>query len=197
MSSAQYNATPPTVADGKGVALQTDTRGNVKFALANGDGTTLATLGSDNADAAAATSAAQRLVVSARSWIFNGTTFDREVKATSTARLLSAAATTNATNVKASAGNLFRLTGVNANVAARYLKLYNKASAPTVGTDTPVWTFYLPPSTVGGGVFNLDFGSMPLYFALGIGYALTTLAADADATAVTAADIIAMNLAYS
>lgn len=34
----------------------------------------------------------------------------------------------------------------NINAAARYLKLYNKASAPTVGTDTPVLTIPLPPA---------------------------------------------------
>lgn len=52
-------------------------------------------------------------------------------------RLLASAATTNATSVKTSVGRLAQIRGYNAGAAGRYLKLYNKASAPTVGTDTP------------------------------------------------------------
>jgi hypothetical protein len=43
----------------------------------------------------------------------------------------------------------------------------------------------------------LDFGAQPLYFSTGIAYALTTAAADADTGALTAGDVIAMNIAYS
>jgi hypothetical protein len=39
--------------------------------------------------------------------------------------------------VKASAGQVYSLFVSNINAAVRYLKLYNKASAPTVGTDVP------------------------------------------------------------
>ncbi len=47
------------------------------------------------------------------------------------------AASTNATSLKASAGTLFALYAVNLNAAMRYVKFYDKASAPTVGTDVP------------------------------------------------------------
>lgn len=98
-------------------------------------------------------------------------------------KLLSAA-TTNSTNLKGSAGQVFSIVVVNTNAAVRYFKLYNKATAPTVGTDVPVATFALP---AGGGVsIAIDKG---LAFSLGIGYAMTTGAADADVGAVAANEI--------
>lgn len=112
--------------------------------------------------------------------------------ATTTSRIPSAAASTNATSAKASAGVLYSLVGYNAAAALRYLKIYNKASAPTVGTDTPVLTIPLP-ATAG---FAIDF---PLGFRCdtGIAYALTTGAADADTGALTAADVVGLNVIYA
>lgn len=129
--------------------------------------------------------------------VSNGSTFDPVTKGTTTHRLLSAAASVNATSVKGSAGNLHKIYGVSANAAARYLKLYNKATAPTVGTDTPIFTLYIPPNTVNGGQFSFDFGPIAHYFSLGIGYGMTTAAADADTGALTAGDVIAFNISYS
>jgi hypothetical protein len=105
-------------------------------------------------------------------------------------RLLSAAGTTNATSAKASAGYLHKVIGYNAAAAARWLKFYNKASAPTVGTDTPVMTIYLPGQTS----FALDLDG--LYFSTGIAYALTTGGADNDTGALTAADVLGLNVIY-
>jgi hypothetical protein len=78
-------------------------------------------------------------------------------------RLLSSAATTNATSVKTSMADLFRVRGYNASTSARYLKLYNKASAPTVGTDTPVATYYLPPSSPFEIAFDTPLISAPAW----------------------------------
>lgn len=103
------------------------------------------------------------------------------------ARLISAAST-NATNVKASAGQIGFIYAVNLNAAVRYLKLYNKASSPTVGTDTPVATLPIPASTTGAGFMMAIPGGMN--FATGIGYATTTGVADADTGAVAANEII-------
>lgn len=110
---------------------------------------------------------------------------------TSTSRIVSAAATTNATSAKATPGTLYSIKGYNA-VAARYLKFYDKASAPTVGADTPVLTLYLPAATA----FVLDW-SMGRYFATGIAYALTTGSADNDTGALTAGDIVGLNVEYT
>lgn len=111
----------------------------------------------------------------------------------STARLLSAAASTNATSVKGSAGRLYKIQGYNAAAAVRYLKLYNKATAPTVGTDTPVRTIALPPLTA----FDLDWSNLGYYFSTGIAFALTTGSADADTAALTAGDILGLNMDYA
>jgi hypothetical protein len=109
--------------------------------------------------------------------------------ATATHRLLSSAATTNATLVKASPGAVHRIQGYNAKATAVFLKLYDKATAPTVGTDVPRKTLRLPPTAQ----FDFDVHDS---FALGIGYAITTAAADADTGALLAGDIVAMNFDY-
>jgi hypothetical protein len=59
---------------------------------------------------------------------------------TAITRLVSAAASTNATSAKAAPAQVHSVVGYNAAAALRYLKLYDKASAPTVGTDTPFMT---------------------------------------------------------
>lgn len=98
---------------------------------------------------------------------------------------LVSAATTNATSVKASGGTIGLIAVSNKNAAPVYFKLYNKASAPTVGTDTPVMTILVPTnSTV----------TVPhptgLRLATGIAFALTTGLAVADTGAVTAGDVV-------
>lgn len=110
----------------------------------------------------------------------------------SVARLLSSAATTNSTLVKASAGRLFAVQGYNASGTVAYLKIYNKATAPTIGTDVPVKTIALPATTI----FALDW-PLGLYFPLGIGFGLTTAVADNSTAAVAAADILGLNFDYA
>lgn len=110
-----------------------------------------------------------------------------------TGRLLSAAATTNATNVKASAGRVYGIQGYNAVAAVTYLKLYNIATAPTVGTTVPVKTLALPPSSA----FAFDW-PRGYAFATGIGFGLTAAAGGADnsTTAVAAGDVLGLNIDY-
>jgi hypothetical protein len=111
--------------------------------------------------------------------------------ATPTAYHLSSAATTNATAVKASAGTVYGITVSNANAAARYLKLYNKATAPTVGTDIPILTVPIPAT----GLASVNFGALGHRLSTGIGIALTTGMAYTDATAV-ALNEIEVTMAY-
>jgi hypothetical protein len=102
------------------------------------------------------------------------------------------AATTNATNVKASAGTVSSITAVNTTAVLYYLKLYDKATAPTCGTDTPVQTYPVPASATGAGLtVNPPTG---LAFTLGIGFCLTGALTDADAT--SAATGVAINFGY-
>ena len=107
-------------------------------------------------------------------------------------RLVSAAATTNATCVKTSAGRVVLVRGYCAAVVARYLKLYDKASAPTVGTDTPVLTLYLRPAHE----FEIDLNPYGMQFSTGIAYALTHNATDTDSTALISADVLCLNMLY-
>ena len=96
------------------------------------------------------------------------------------------AATTNATSIKASAGNVYGVNFTNTAAAAKFVKLYNKASAPTVGTDPTTDTFTLPANTTVD--INWPLGKP---FPTGIALAITNLAPDSDATAVAAGDVIA------
>lgn len=110
----------------------------------------------------------------------------------STYKLVSAAST-NAQSVKGSAGMLYAFQVFNVNAEERWLKLYDKASAPTVGTDVPKKTIMIPGSTTGAGaVFGWDIG---IEFLLGIAIAITTGPTDADTGAVAASDIL-INLDY-
>lgn len=101
---------------------------------------------------------------------------------------LNSAATTNATSVKGSAGTLYGLACSNAGAAAAFVKLYNKATAPTVGTDVPVITIPIPASSV----VSLNLGTLGHRFATGIALATTNLVADSDTTAVAANQVKVM-----
>ena len=102
---------------------------------------------------------------------------------------LISAATTNATVIKASAGTLGYVQASNINAAARYLKFYNKATAPVVGTDVPVHVWLIPGNTAGAGT-NIPIPSEGVNFSAGISFALTAGAADSDVAAVAASEII-------
>lgn len=102
---------------------------------------------------------------------------------------LISAATTNATVIKASAGTLGYVQASNVNAAARYLKFYNKATTPTVGTDVPVHVWLIPGNTAGAGT-NIPIPSEGVNFSAGISFAITTGAADTDVAAVAASEII-------
>lgn len=108
--------------------------------------------------------------------------------ANATHRLISSAASVNATLIQANSACLRGIVGYNANAAARWLKLYDQATVPSEA-DTPRKTIYLPPTSA----FALD---MADYFAFGLGFRLTTAGADADTGAVSAGDILGLNLDY-
>jgi hypothetical protein len=99
-------------------------------------------------------------------------------------RIISAA-NTNASVIKASAGRLLRVLAVNTGTSPRYVKLYNSATSPTVGTDTPLLTLTVLP----GGGLQASF-EWAVSFAAGISIAITGGAADADTTAIAAGEVI-------
>lgn len=111
-------------------------------------------------------------------------------RANATARLPSSAASTNATSVKSAAAILYNVVAFNTTGATVFLKVYNKATAPVAGTDTPVLTLPIP---AGGLALDVPGG---LDLSAGLGYALTAGVADADSTAVAAGAVIGLNLIY-
>jgi hypothetical protein len=185
-ASAEYNVTPPTLADGASSSLQLTAKGDLKTALvdpATGALVTYSDLGEQaDTQSASITWSTQNKALITR--LLAGAC------PTAAFRLLSAAASDNAVNIKASGGNVHKLQGRNAAAATRYLKLYNKATAP-VSTDAPVLTIELAASAV----FDLDLRG--LYLATGIGMRITTGQADNDTGVLTAADIVSLNLSYA
>lgn len=103
--------------------------------------------------------------------------------------LSAASANQDSQVVKASAGTLYGMSVTNSNTSARYIKVYNVASSPTSGST--VYRRYMIPA--GGGIREeFPYG---IVFATGISLRLTTGAADSNAAAV-AADEIMVNMEY-
>lgn len=102
--------------------------------------------------------------------------------ATGTAFILATAATTNSTVLKVGTGSLYELTISNTTAAPVYVKLYNKATGPTVGTDIPISTHLIPANAD----VTLEFGPIGKRFAAGIALATTAGIAATDVQAIGA-----------
>ena len=100
---------------------------------------------------------------------------------------LIAAASTNATLVKGSTGQIFSIHAVNQNAAMRYIKFYDTNTLPTAGTGTPVRRYAIPASTTGLGFVLAP--KLPMGFNNGIAFTITGGQADSDTTALTAGDV--------
>jgi hypothetical protein len=98
----------------------------------------------------------------------------------------------NATAVKGSPAKLTILNIVNGAATLRYFKIYNKASAPTVGTDIPLITITLPN---GSSSFTLP-AFIGIDFSVGLSFACTLGVADADTTPFTVVGEVTAMLAY-
>lgn len=107
-------------------------------------------------------------------------------------RLPAAAASTNTASIKTSAAKLASIVGYNAATTVRYLKIFNKNGAPTMGTDTPVLNLPMAPSAL----FTFDLADLGIHLGAGLSIGITTGSADKDATAVSANDIVGLNIIY-
>lgn len=96
-----------------------------------------------------------------------------------------AAAGTNAASVKNSSGRVVGWCFANTTAAWKYVRLYNLAVAPTVGSSTVAQTIGVPPNGV-----NVALSGVGIGFATGIALAVTGGAADADTTATAANDVV-------
>lgn len=95
---------------------------------------------------------------------------------------ITSAATTNSTNCKSSAGNLYAIHLTNTTSTNYFLRLYNASSAPTCSSNTGfVETVPALGAAANGGVNGRAF-AMPQAFSTGIGFCLTGGGADNDNT---------------
>lgn len=94
------------------------------------------------------------------------------------------AASTNATNAKASAGRVVGWSFVNTTASLQYVKLHNTAGTPTAGAGV-VQTIAIPANGV--NQYEIPGG---IGYATGIAYTIVTGSADADATATTAGAVV-------
>lgn len=102
------------------------------------------------------------------------------------------AATTNQTNIKNGAGQVYGITAFNVAATPAYLKFHNTAGTPTAGAGVTD-TFLIPGNTAGAGVvINIDKG---IVFGTGIGITITAGIADADTTAIAASNVV-VNVYY-
>jgi hypothetical protein len=94
---------------------------------------------------------------------------------------ITSAASTNSTNVKASAGQVYVIHVTNTTATLYYLRMYNLSSAPTCSSATGfVETIPVPASATGAGfVRPIDLGQT---YSTGIGYCLTGGGSSTDNT---------------
>lgn len=96
---------------------------------------------------------------------------------------ITAANSTNATNLKNAAGQLYHLTAYNNSATLAWVSFYNTAGTPTCGTGIVYQAMIPANSTSGAGVVE----DIPdgLTFATGIGYCITTGIAGTGSVAAT------------
>jgi len=104
---------------------------------------------------------------------------------------LIAAATDNATNVKASAGTVYGVQLAGLGSAPAYLKFYNTNSTPTCASSPLVKTLMIPAASTAanGGGSNVTF-PLGVAFTTGISFCVVTGIADNDDNAPAAATYI-------
>lgn len=103
---------------------------------------------------------------------------------------LNSAATTNGALIITGTSNVSSFYATNEGATTAYIKLYNKATAPTVGTDIPEMIIPVPAAVSGvPGVANPNIGFHGYRFALGLGIAITGAAVHTDTTAVAAGQV--------
>ena len=112
--------------------------------------------------------------------------FEKQLPVATKTHFISSAATTNATSVKGSPGSIFNIIVHNTHTgggsgSSISLRFYNKATAPTVGTDVPMIIIHVPSNSSKELNFTSD-----ITFTTGIAYSITDGDALLDATAISA-----------
>lgn len=106
-------------------------------------------------------------------------------------------ASDNDASIKASAGQVYGYSVYSAETTPVFVKLYNKASAPTVGSDTPMLRFGIPEEAVAdGGVQISEWWPQGVAFDTGIAIAVLASLTDAGTSALASADLTIVNIFY-
>jgi hypothetical protein len=98
---------------------------------------------------------------------------------------INSTATTNASAVKTAASNLYEVTVNNRGTLPIAVSFYNRATAPTVGTDTPIFSIIVPANDFR----SFEFGPFGKRFNTGLALAITGGTALFDNTAVAAGQV--------
>lgn len=94
---------------------------------------------------------------------------------------LISAASTNATNCKNAAGNVYGFRFVNTTATLYYLRMYNLSSSPTCSSATGfIETIPIPASTSGAGIVAIE--PMGEAYSTGIGFCFTGGSSSTDNT---------------
>lgn len=172
-----YNASHLVGANGVGVTVKAASTPPVATDIA------LVVTDRDRTPVSQTTAAASLPVVQASDWVpLGGYTIFRSLDLDETEE-----------EIKATAGQLYKLRIANNATTVRYVKLYNATAANvTVGTTTPVDTIVIPPASAAGTptVLTEAYGPAGLAFATAITAAATTGLADNDTGAPGANDIV-------
>lgn len=93
-------------------------------------------------------------------------------------------ASTNATNCKNAAGDLYAWWFINTSATIGYVRLYNLSSTPTCTSATGfVRTIPIPPAASAGQAGGVVYGvTLPRNFSAGIAYCITGGGGNADGT---------------
>lgn len=179
--------TPTAVSDGNVADAITDSFGGLWVSLKGGNIATPVNSTVNNVDGVTPSGSSRNLSIVNYPAKYNGTSFDRDRKPNLVARVASSAASGNPAFLKNGAGDLTTFWGVCGATAA-YLQIYNKASAPTIGTDTPVFTYPIPALAN----FSQSIPNGGYYLSTGIAYAFTTDAAATTGSAAAAVTSFAL-----
>lgn len=98
-----------------------------------------------------------------------------------------AAGSNNATVLKATPGSIYNIEITNTSAAIKYVKFYNKATAPAPATDNALLIKRYGIAATSNLVVSVPKG---IPFTTGIGLAAVTGTSDTDNTGVTAADLM-------
>lgn len=156
----------------------------------------------DNADGQAASGTADALKVAARGYVFNGATWDRQRGDTVGTTVVpeprsnaggltqyrrTSTADANVAVVKAGPGRVYGYVFANTSATPRFVKLFNKATAPSLGVDPPVRIIMVPANGIAAYHVGPGLGG----FTAGIAIAITNDSADGSGSVIGAGEILA------